>query len=87
MPCSHHVTLPTREGNVKHAWRVRRELQGSPDGQRRWDRAYQLLLEWTATDGQLPSVAQGEVEAQEGKHESGDLRAGVNPAPGTAADH
>ena len=28
-------------------WRVRRALQPQPDGQRRWDRAYQQLLAWT----------------------------------------
>ena len=27
-------------------WRVRRVLQPHPDGQRRWERAYQQLLAW-----------------------------------------
>ena len=27
-------------------WQIRREVVGCPDGQRRWDRAYQLLLHW-----------------------------------------
>ena len=34
---------------MKHDWRVTRRLEPHPDGQRRWDRAYQLLLEWAAT--------------------------------------
>ena len=79
------MTLLAMEGEVKHEWRVRRELKASPDGQRRWDRAYQLLLEWAATGDRPPSSVRR--EAQEGNHESGDLRAGVNPAPGAATDH
>ena len=31
---------------MKRAWRVRRTVQQLPDGQHRWDRAYQLLLRW-----------------------------------------
>ena len=32
---------------MKQQWRTRRQTLPQPDGQRRWDRAYQLLLEWT----------------------------------------
>jgi hypothetical protein len=28
-------------------WRVRRQTSPHPDGQRRWDRAYLALLQWT----------------------------------------
>ena len=28
-------------------WQVRRGLQPHPDGQRRWDRAYQQRMAWT----------------------------------------
>src|SRR5262245_37559219 len=34
---------------MKQHWRTRRQTLPQPDGQRRWDRAYQLLLEWTTT--------------------------------------
>ena len=34
---------------MNHHWRVRRQMTSSPDGQQRWDRAYQLLLRWTET--------------------------------------
>ena len=34
---------------MRHDWRTTRRLEPHPDGQRRWDRAYQLLLEWAAT--------------------------------------
>jgi hypothetical protein len=32
---------------MKRSWRLRRQTSSSPDGQRRWNQAYQLLLEWT----------------------------------------
>jgi hypothetical protein len=32
---------------MKRSWRLRRQTSASPDGQRRWNHAYQLLLEWT----------------------------------------
>jgi hypothetical protein len=31
---------------MNRMWQVHRELVAHPDGQRRWDRAYQLLLRW-----------------------------------------
>ena len=31
-------------------WRLRRQTHPVPDGQRRWNQAYQLLVEWTALD-------------------------------------
>jgi hypothetical protein len=30
---------------MKHQWHVRREVMERPDAQRRWDRAYQNLLQ------------------------------------------
>jgi site-specific DNA recombinase len=34
---------------MRRTWQVRRETSEQPDGQVRWDQAYQLLLRWTAT--------------------------------------
>ena len=49
---------------MRHQWRLYRTLQEHRDGQRRWDRAYQLLLQWAqAPDtpplkpSQRPSIA------------------------------
>ncbi len=39
-------------------WRVRRVLQPHPDGQRRWERAYQQLLAWGQEAG-VPAAAEG----------------------------
>ena len=32
-------------------WTVRRTMRSDPDGQRRWDRAYQEVLAWTKEMG------------------------------------
>jgi hypothetical protein len=32
---------------MQHQWKRQRDWSERPDGQRRWDRAYQLLGEWT----------------------------------------
>src|SRR5512133_983724 len=34
---------------MRRTWQIRRETSEQPDGQIRWDHAYQLLLGWTAT--------------------------------------
>ena len=31
---------------MNRTWHVHRDVAPHPDGQRRWDRAYQLLLQW-----------------------------------------
>jgi uncharacterized protein (UPF0548 family) len=71
---------------MKRQWRIRRDRLAVPDGQQRWDRAYQHLLHWTAASPPplVPSVShqpRAEVE-----HEGSDLRAGVDAAAGAGAD-
>ena len=34
---------------MKRRWRIRRQTCALPDGQRRWDCAYQAILAWAAT--------------------------------------
>jgi uncharacterized protein (UPF0548 family) len=54
------IILPQKvasaEGAMKRQWNIRRQTTALPDGQQRWDQAYQLLLEWArrATDTQSP---------------------------------
>ena len=36
------------EARMKHEWRKRRVLIKQADAQRRWDRAYEMLLMWAA---------------------------------------
>ena len=82
---------------MRHQWRLCRTLQEHPDGQRRWDRAYQLLLQWAqapdvppAEPGQSPRlvlhqpVAQNSVEVT---HARSDLCPGLDPAANPDPDH
>ena len=59
-------------------WQVRRQVQAKPDGQRRWDRAYQLLLNWTLTTT---------MATREAEDERGDVCAGIESAPGAGRNH
>ncbi len=46
-------------------WQVHRDTVAHPDGQQRWDRAYQLLLQWAdaASVAQAPAMNQEEDDA------------------------
>ena len=41
---------------MKREWRIRRQLLATPEGQQRWDRAYQQLLKWTPAGLVLAAV-------------------------------
>src|ERR687884_633020 len=43
---------------MRHTWQVRRTTSEQPDGQARWDQAYQLLLRWTLA-AMPPEVEEG----------------------------
>ena len=38
---------------MKRHWQIRRQFQPTADGARRWDQAYQYLLDWTAPPAPL----------------------------------
>ena len=42
---------------MRRNWQIQRRLQPTADAERRWDRAYQHLLEWTRVEepNKLPS--------------------------------
>src|SRR5512132_4656166 len=64
---------------MRRTWQVRRETSEQPDGQARWDQAYQLLLRWAAT---LPAAD------QEGASDAGSvLCARVHRAAAAGANH
>jgi hypothetical protein len=51
---------------MNRTWQVHRDTVARPDGQRRWDRAYQLLLRW-ADEGRVthaPTVTQEDDDAR-----------------------
>jgi GH25 family lysozyme M1 (1,4-beta-N-acetylmuramidase) len=74
---------------MKHQWHPRRALVVTPDGQQRWDRAYQSLLAW----GQPPALPlqspedQDARESQEVPHARSSIRACLDAEPGAHADH
>ena len=67
-------------------WTVRRTMQPDPDGQRRWDRAYQEALAWTTEMAVAPADALRGPGAREDGHEGGALCPGVDTAPGAGSD-
>lgn len=67
---------------MKRQWRIRRQPVEFPEGQQRWDRAYQYVLQWTMPPSQpTPPLA------QEVDHECGGICTGVHATPGTSPDH
>ncbi len=50
---------------MNRTWQVHREIVAHPDGQRRWDRAYQLLLRWAddVLTAQPPPITQEDDDA------------------------
>ncbi len=67
---------------MKHQWQKRRTVQEREDGQKRWDRAYLLLLEIART----AHLRQAE-DLQEENHANSDLCPGIDPAPGSGTNH
>jgi hypothetical protein len=74
-------------GRQQRSWRVRRTSASAATGQQRWDRAYQLVLQWAAP---LPT-ALAEAPAcpilPEAPHARSDLRPRFDQSPGRAPDH
>jgi hypothetical protein len=77
---------------VKRKWKSRRELVERADGQRRWDRAYQLILLWGLTEAfevqQAQAVpVQPDSLAQEVRHEGSCICTSVDIAPSATTDN
>lgn len=52
---------------MKRSWRVKRQTVASLDGQRRWDQAYQRLLECQTVTQELKPVDPKRNKTEEGK--------------------
>ena len=71
----------------RQQWTVRRQPVGHPAAQRRWDRAYQLLLQATAVPAGEPTLSATPWDVtEESRHASSRLCPGFAPAPGPGAD-
>ncbi len=67
---------------MKHQWQVKRTVKESPDGQKRWDRAYLLVLAITR------SIEPGQEQPKaEVNHASSDLCPGIDPTASPSANH
>ena len=68
---------------MKPAWKVRRTVAARDDGQRRWDYAYQFLVQW-ATDASA-EMCSAATQQEEG-NECGTLRSGLEPTSTPSSD-
>ena len=68
------------EETMKRRWRVRREAVERPDGQGRWEQAYQAILLWSLENEQ-EAHAPG-ANGKEKYHESGGIRSGFDLSAG-----
>jgi hypothetical protein len=61
------MRLFIKEHTMKRQWQIRRQFQEAADAARRWDQAYQLLLQWsqptrTNNDPNLSTTLQPSLE-------------------------
>lgn len=71
----------------QRTWRVKRISVSVATGQQRWDRAYQLLLQWATTPPLTPVAAPEPPTQLEMFHADSDLRPRLDRPPSRAADH
>ena len=72
---------------MKHRqWKTTRQFLERPDAQRRWDQAYQFLVQWTSAPLSSP-VPEGTQTNQEEFDEKSRVCSRLDPAAGTSANH
>ena len=72
---------------MKRKWEVRRSLVQRVDAQRRWDIAYQRLLQWTPTVAAGPDQSNVPITTQEVNDESRHLYPCLDCATTTEPNH
>ena len=76
-----------RNMRQQRIWRVQRIGVPAATGQQRWDRAYQLLLQWSVTPSPTPVAAPEPLNQLEMCHADSDLRSRLDRPPSRAADN
>jgi hypothetical protein len=72
---------------MKRRWHVRREAMERPDGRQRWDRAYQVILQWSLENEQVRAPgANASANGKEEYHEGGGVRPGLDLQAGQTRD-
>lgn len=75
-------------GRQLRTWHVRRTGVPTVTGQRRWDRAYQLLLQWATTSPPpVPAEVPVPLIPPEVPHARSDLRPCFDRPPSRAPNH
>ena len=72
---------------MKQKWDVQRTLVKRIDGQRRWDIAYQRLLQWASEVEAVPAEGTPDITTQEEQNESCHLCSCFNLTPTTEPNH
>ncbi len=71
---------------MKRQWQLQRQGVARPDGQLRWDRAYQLLLSWTQPPEAGPPQLPSRRPVQEVLDANSGVCARLDPAPSADPD-
>jgi hypothetical protein len=72
------------EGEMKRQWRLHRQTIQHPDASRRWDRAYQSILQWALEAEPDPAPS---ANAKEERHAGSGIRPRLESGSGEARDH
>lgn len=72
---------------MKRKWEVQRTTVERLDGQRRWDIAYQRLLQWAIEVEEVPAGGMPDITSQEEQNESCHLCPCFNLTPTTEPNH
>jgi hypothetical protein len=70
-------------------WHIHRQLHATGDGARRWDQAYQLLLQWSSLNESTRCPVPPSLLSQpplEDTHENGSLCPRLDAAPESGTD-
>lgn len=67
---------------MKRQWTIHRDVKEYPDGQKRWDQAYLLILEIARS-----AKEDWKIEDPEVRHASSDLCESLDPTSGPGSDH
>jgi len=72
---------------MKRHWQIRRQLQPTADGARRWDQVYQYLLQWTTPPEPSAAPSPSHKPQMEVTHEHRDLCPGVDRTTDPGPNH
>ena len=74
---------------MKRQWQIRRQFQTTADAARRWDQAYQMLLQWShSTDSPTkPGLSTTLYPLTEGTDDTRNLCSRIDGSPEAGPNH